>query len=221
MPKQSRSRARRAILAATLAPALAAPAVMLAGAVPAAARATAASAKKHRGVPVKVKSGTLTLTFTATAWSSLSGGSATVGTETIAVTPATVSTTGSFTFPISGGTLNSVTGKGTVRATGGFTISRHLSIAGLFESSSEDSASNPTAVVAATSTLELTSQNFTPPSNVPVIKLNMAHVKVIAGKHSVTISRIPASLTKLGLEFFGGSFKEGETVATVTVAAKG
>ncbi len=144
-----------------------------------------------------------------------------MGTETTATAPATVTPTGSFTFPISGGTLNSVTGKGTVKSTGGFTISRHLSIAGLFESSSEYSASTPTAVLGSTSMLELSSPSFNPPSNVPVIKLNVSHVKVIGTKHAVTLSKIPASPTKLGLDLLGSSFKEGETVATVTIAVKG
>jgi hypothetical protein len=220
VPKPNHTRAGRIALAAALALPLASSAAMVLDASPAAARAHVAAKKKHKGFAVKLKSGTLTIAFTSAAWSSLSGGSATVGTTTTPTPPATSTPAGSFSFPISGGTLNSVSGRGSVSSKGGFTIARHLSIAGFFESSSSASASNPSAALGSSASLVLTSANFTPP-NVALFKLTTTRVKASGSKHAVSLSKIPASLTPAGLQFFGSTFKAGETVATVSIAAKG
>ena len=66
----------------------------------------------------------------------------------------------------------------------------------------------------------LSSANFSP-SKVALFKLATGHVKALGGRHSVTLNKIPASLTPAGLQFFGSIFKAGVTVATVTIAAKG
>lgn len=220
MSKPSHSRARRtAVAAALLLPFTSLPALLI-DASPAAARAHVAAKKKSKGVNVRLKSGTLTLAMTPASWSKISGGSATVGITTTAIEPATISPTGTFTFPIVDGTLNSVTGHGVVSAKGGFTISSHLSIGGLFESSTSATALLPSATFGSTSTLALTSANFTPPT-VALFKLATTHVKVLGSKHAVALNKIPASLTPAGLQFFGSSFKAGETVATVSIAAKG
>ncbi len=219
MPRFHHIHPGRVALAAALTLPLASSAALLIDAAPATARAQIA-AKKKRGVAVKLKSGTLTIAFSTTSWSKISGGSPTVGITTTATEPATASSTGTFTFPISGGTLNSVSGRGTVASKGGFTISSHLSIAGFFESSSSASASNPSASLGSSSTLVLTSSNFTP-SNVALFKLSTTHVKTVGSRHAVSLSKIPASLTPAGLQFFGSSFKAGETVATVSIAGKG
>jgi hypothetical protein len=179
----------------------------------------AAAKKKHRGYTVKVKTGTLTLTFTSVALKSIDSGSATVGTVTTPVAPATSATAGVFTFPLTKGTLNSATGYGTLAAQGGLTIESHLNLAGLFESSSTASAANPSASLGRSSLLSLTSANFTP-STVAFFTLSLAHLKVTGSRHSVTISRIPALLTAPGAQFFGGSFKEKQQIATVTIQAK-
>jgi hypothetical protein len=219
MFKLNHPRARRMALASLLALSFAATATMAVTAAPAAARAQAAK-KKSKGFTVKLKGGTLTIAFTSAAWSSLSGGSADVGTATTPTAPATSTPTGSFSFPISGGTLNSLTGKGSVSAKGGFTIDRHLSLPGLFESSSSASAENPSASLGSSPSLVLSSANFTP-SSVALFKLATTHVKALGNKHGVTLNKIPASLTPAGLQFFGDTFKAGETVATITIAAKG
>ena len=125
-----------------------------------------------------------------------------------------------FSFPITGGTLNSASGQGTVASSGGFTISHHLSVGGLFESSSTVTAESPTASLGKSSSLILNSANFTPP-RVPLFQLSTAHVKVIGSKSAVTLNQIPATLTPAGLQFFGSTFKAGVTVATVTIIAKG
>jgi len=221
MSKLNPIRARHLALASLCALPVASTAAMALTAAPAAARAhVAAKRKKSKGFTVKLKSGTLTIAFSSAAWSSLSGGSAVVGTATTPTAPATSTPTGSFSFPISGGTLNSASGKGTVSAKGGFTIARHLSVGGLFESNSSVSAENPSASLNTSPTMALTSANFKP-STIALFKLSTTHVKAIGSKHAVTLNRIPASLTPAGLQFFGGTFKAGETVATVTIAAKG
>jgi Htaa len=219
MPTPNFALPGRIALAAALSLPLASSAAMVVDASPAAARAHVAAKKKSKGVAVKLKSGTLAIVFTPSSWSRISGGSPTVGTTTTAIAPATGTATGGFSFPISGGTLNSVSGRGSVSSKGGFTIASHLSIAGFFESSSSASASNPSASLGSSATLILTSSNFTPP-NVPLFKLATTHVKAIGSKHAVTLNKIPASLTPAGLQFFGSSFKAGETVATVSIAGK-
>jgi Htaa len=220
MPKLNPIRARRVALASLCALPVASTAAMAVSAAPAVAHAHAAKKKKSKGFAVKLKSGTLTIAFSSASWSKISGGSATVGTTTTAVPPATATPTGSFSFPISGGTLNSVTGRGSVSAKGGITVSSHISIVGFFESTSGASASNPSGSLGSSATLVLTSSNFTPP-NVALFNLLTTHVKALGSKHAVTLNKIPATLTPAGLQFFGSAFKAGETVATVTIVAKG
>jgi hypothetical protein len=180
----------------------------------------AAAAKHHsKGFTVKVKSGTLTLTFTAETLKSIDSGSPTVGTVTTPVAPATAAS-GVFSFPIDKGSLNSLTGHGTFAAQGGFTIESHLSLGGLFESSSSASAANPAATLGRSSTMTLTSANFSP-STVPVFTLGLTHAKVAGNRHQVSITKLPVALTAIGAQFFGSAFKAGEQVATATVLAKG
>jgi Htaa len=179
----------------------------------------ALASTKKKGFTVKVKSGTLTLTLTAQAQSDIDSGSATVGRIATPISPATA-TGAVYSFPISHGTLNSATGHGTVGSSGGLTLESHLSIAGLFESSSSASASNPSASLNRTSMLDLTSANFSPPT-VPMFTLNLAHAKVTGNRHSISIKGIPALLTAAGVQFFGATFKTAQEIATVTIAAKG
>lgn len=216
-------RVRRAVTLTALGLLSVSATAMTVEAAPVAARAQVAKKKrkkKHASFTVKVTGGTMTLAFTAPAWAVIDGGSPTVGTVTSAVAPATATGTGTFTLPIGHGSLNSATGRGTVDATGGLAIESHVSLAGLFESSSSATASNPVALLSSSSQLSLTSANFNP-STVPMFALNIAHVKVVGSRHSVTLSAIPATLTAPGVEFFGSSFQAGEQIATVTIAAKG
>jgi hypothetical protein len=181
----------------------------------------ASSKKKPKGFTVKVKSGTMTLALTSQAWSSInsSAGSA-VGTMTTPVAPATSNSTGTLTFPIDRGSLNSASGNGTVDAQGGLTIESHLSVAGLFSSSSSASAENPVVSLGKTSKVTLTSQNFTPAS-VALFTLNIGKLKPSGSRHAVSFSRLPAILTAPGAQFFGSSFHAGEQIGTVTIQIKG
>ncbi len=226
MSTHRRRSAPRLILAAALSLGLAGTTTLALQAAPAIARAHAAGKKKPKkktpakGFSVKVKSGTVTLAFSSTAWSRISGGSSVVGTQTTPKAPATSTGTGTFTFPIAGGTLNSATGHGTVSASGAITIESHLSIGGLFESSSSATAEAPAVTLGTSSFIFFNSSNFTP-SRVSLLTLSLSHVKAIGSKTAVTLNKIPASLTAAGVQFFGSSFKTGETIATVTIAAKG
>ncbi len=180
----------------------------------------AAPAAGAKGFTVKAKSGTITLSFSAEALKTIDSGSSTVGTITTPIAPATDAVPGTFVFPISHGTLNSASGKGSVSAHGGLQIESHLKLSGLLESTTSASASNPSAVIGGSSTLSLTSPNFTP-STVALFTLGTAHPKVSGSRHAVTVSRVPAHLTAAGAQFFGGSFKAGQQIATLTIQAKG
>jgi hypothetical protein len=183
--------------------------------------ASGAEAKKSKGFTVKAKSGTMTLTFSSQAWTRINSSTgSTVGTATTPVAPATASSTGVFTFPITHGSLNSASGRGTVNAQGGLMIESHLSLGGFFNSSSSASASSAVVSLGATSKVTMTSANFTPPS-VPMLALNLGKGKRTGSRHAVSLSKIPATLTAPGAQFFGSSFHAGEQIATVTIQIKG
>jgi Htaa protein len=175
--------------------------------------------KKPKGHTIKVKSGSVTLTFSSSAWSRIntSTGSA-VGKSTTPVSPATATSTGAFTFPVGGGSINSSTGHGTVDATGGITIESRLSVSGLFSSSSSATATSPTAMLGKSANLTFTSSSFTPPT-VALLELVTRGVKVASTSRSVTLSNVKATLTAAGAQFFGSSFKTGEQIGTVTIQA--
>jgi hypothetical protein len=219
---RARTRTQRA-LTAILAAALCL-SILAVGAATSSADASArqaSSKKKSKGFTVKVKSGTMTLVLSSQAWSSInsSAGSA-VGTMTTPIAPATSNSTGTLTFPINRGSLNTASGKGTVDAQGGLTIESHLTVAGLFSSSSSASAENPVVSLGKTSEVTLTSQNFTPAS-VALLTLNIGRIKPSGSRHAVSFSKIPAILTAPGAQFFGSSFHAGEQIGTVTIQIKG
>ena len=208
----ARSRARRAIAAA-----IAAALCLVVAAAPA-----GAAKRKPRAYTVKATSGALKLTFTPKVWSSLNTSTGTsAGKNASAVTPATVTAPGTLSFPITMGSLNSVTGRGSVAATGGLTIESHLSFAGLFTSSSSSSVNSPVAVLGATSKVTVSSPNLIPSSGVSLFRLNTFRMKVTGGRHSVSLTRIPAKLTAAGALFFGAGFSAGEPVGAVTIQIKG
>lgn len=181
--------------------------------------APAGASAKTKGYTVKAASGTLAITFTPTIWASLnsSEGKA-LGKSATALTPATATPAGVLTFPITHGSLNSATGRGKVSARGGLMLESHINL-GIFESSSSASAAEPVVSIGATSTITMTSANFTPPS-VPLITLRTAHVKAVGGRHAVSLSKIPATLTQAGAEFFGSAFTVGEQIGTATVVIR-
>lgn len=184
--------------------------------------AASAAAKKPKAYTVKAASGTLTITWVAKVWSSLNSSlGSTVGTKTTAVAPAAETASGVLTFPITDGSLNSVTGRGTLNASGGIATESHLSVGGLFESSSSASVSSPVITIASASKITITSSNFTPPTGVPLFTLNTAHVKAVGSKHSVTLSKIPAEITALGADAFGSGLQANEVIGTATIQIKG
>jgi hypothetical protein len=193
----------------------------LAGASGASAQ-TAHTASAKQGFAVKVKSGTITLTLSATALATIDRGSATLGSHLSVIAPATEATPGSFRFPISKGTLNSVTAHGSVSAKGGLMSESHLDVGGLLEQSSTATGTAPALVIASSARLSITSPNFTP-STVAIINLSLKHAKVRSTRHSVTISKISATLSSTGAQFFLNSavLKAGSQLGTVTIQAKG
>jgi len=217
---RTRARAQRAAIG-TLAAILSLSILAVGAEATAAATIAHQSAKKSKGFTVKAKSGTMTLTFSSQAWTRINGSTgSTVGTATTPVAPATANATGAFTFPITHGSLNSASGRGTVNAQGGLMIESHLSLGGFFNSSSSASASSPVVSLGTTSKVTMTSANFTPPS-VPMLALNLSKGKRTGSRHAVSLSKIPATLTAPGAQFFGSSFRAGEQIATVTIQIKG
>jgi Htaa len=220
-PRARRRRTPTGIVAAMLCLSIFAFGVASSPAFASVAQAGAKKKKKKKAFTIKLTGGTATLTFTTQAWSDLnSSAGSTVGTMTTPLAPATSSSPGVLTFPVSGGSLNSSTGHGTVDAQGGFTIESHLSVAGLFSSSSSATAENPVLSLGTTSELTMSSQNFTPPS-VPLFTLSLGKLRPTASHHAITIAKVPALLTTAGTELFGSSFHAGEAIATVSIQATG
>jgi hypothetical protein len=211
------TRARRAltsVLLATLTIAAAGSAVS--------AAAASAAAHKPKAYTVKATSGTLTITWSSKVWSSLNSSlGSTIGTKTTAVAPAAETASGVITFPITHGSLNSATGRGTLDANGGISTESHLDVGGLFESSSSASVSSPVITIASASKVTITSSNFTPPTGVTLFTLNTAHVKAVGSKHSVTLSKIPTEITALGVDAFGSGLQANEVIGTATIQIKG
>jgi hypothetical protein len=182
---------------------------------------TATAAKRPKGFTMKVSSGTLALTLSAATWSAInSGARSTVGTTTTVLAPARSEGGSTLTFPITRGTINSITGHGLLSARGGLKIESRLSMPGLFASSSSASAGSPVLSLGSSSKLMLTSPNFTP-STIPLFTLSTAHLRAIGSRHALSLKAIPASLTASGAQFFGGSFKAGQPIGSVTVQVKG
>jgi hypothetical protein len=187
-----------------------------------AAAPAAAAKKKPRAYTVKATSGALTLTFTAKVWATLNSSAGTsAGKNASAAAPATVTAPGDLSFPITLGSLNSVTGRGSVSASGGLTIESHLSFGGLFTSSSSSSVNSPVASLGATSKVTVSSPSLIPSSGVSLFRLNTFHMKVVGSRHSVSLTKIPAKLTAAGALFFGPGFAAGQQVGAITIQIKG
>jgi hypothetical protein len=236
MPRARRS-ARSHLALALLAVALCTPAP--AAATTAAGRsAQTAAERRHRGeqtrrkkgrrgrkrLAIAVKRGSMTLTFTSGAWSKLSAGSAggplSPQTSTTPIAPATASAN-VFTFPITGGSLNSRSGQGTVTASGGVSIASGGTNP-YFASSTSGSVNNPVVAIGALSTVTVTSEDFSPPS-VTLLGLGTSHLKPSAHGDAITISGIPATVALAGQQFFGiaGAFNVGEALGTLAIHATG
>jgi hypothetical protein len=169
-----------------------------------------------------IRGGSITLTFTATAWSKLNrsstGNGLSSSTSATPIAPATASGT-SFTFPITGGSLNRVSGRGSLTASGGIEISS-TGTSSFLTTSTSGSAANPLVALGATSTVTVTSENFTPPT-VTLLGLALAGVRPYAKGNELLISDIPATVTTAAQQLFGiaGSFNVGEEIGTLTIRA--
>jgi hypothetical protein len=189
----------------------------------AAVSATAPSVHAARRHTLTVARGSMTLAFTSSAWSRLSGsagGTAGSDTSAVPIAPATESAS-TFTFPISGGSLSTASGRGTVTASGGISVASSGTNS-FFTSSASASASNPVAVLGVRSRLTVTSESFSPPT-VVLLRLGNGVVKSSSRRRAMTISDIPATVTTASQQLFGiaGSFSVGEQIGTVTIRASG
>jgi len=173
-----------------------------------------------QGHATTITGGSLTLTFTSAAWAKLDHSLGSTFTDTtMPVEPATA-TSGTFTFPLTGGSLNSATGYGDVMASGGITVTSTTSLGVLGSSGSNASATSPVVAIGSTSTVTMTSEQFSPPA-VPLFELNTSAVTPAVASGTVTLSNVPVTLTSAGEQFFSivGSFSSGEQVGTLTIDA--
>jgi hypothetical protein len=173
------------------------------------------------GHPITLTGGDVWLTFTASAWAQLTHsttGNFSSSASTTPVAPAT-STGSLFAFPITSGSLNSATGAGTVKASGGITISTTGNDI-LFSSSSSGAVNNPVVTLGTVSNLMMTSENFTPPT-VTLLNLNTSGVKPAVTPTGISLTGILATLVSAGQQFFSlaGTFKIGEELGTITINA--
>jgi hypothetical protein len=194
--------------------------------VPTATAAAAHSSKKSKGHKKKKKkavkkapnatvtAGTETLTFNATAAQALEKAKV----STTVVSPATGALSSGFVFPIAGGTLNPVTGLGSITTTGGITFATSFSVPGLFSSESNATAAEPALKLSSASTLSLTSAQVSPPT-FPFATVKGVHPSSHAG--AIALLNMPVSLTSTGAQFLGqfatGAFTAGEAIGTITV----
>lgn len=179
--------------------------------------------KPTGGHAITITGGSATLTFTSAAWAKLDHSVGTTFTDTTTpVAPATEAPSGTFTFPLIGGSLNSATGYGSVTASGGFTLTSTTNLGVLGSSGSSATASSPVVAIGSSSTLTVTSEQFTPPT-VPLFELKTSAITPAVTSGAVTISNVPVTLTSAGEQFFGilGQFTSGEQVATLTIDATG
>lgn len=164
---------------------------------------------------VKVTGGTETLTFSTQAVQALEKANVTVA----AVSPATGALASGFAFPLAGGTLNPATGFGSLTTTGALTFSTGVGIPG-FSFGREATVAEPFLSLYSVSTLNLSSQQATPPKfSFATVALKGVHPHVDGSTIMLTNLRI--SLTSSGArflnEFAASAFKTGETVGSVTV----
>src|SRR5208282_1465831 len=112
-----------------------------------------------QGHAITITGGSLKLTFTAAAWAKLDHSVGSTFTDTTTpVEPATASSSGTFTFPLTGGSLNSATGYGDLMASGGIKVTSTTSL-GLFGSSgSSATATSPVVAIGSSSTVTVTSE---------------------------------------------------------------
>src|SRR5271155_1184591 len=128
------------------------------------------------GHAITITGGSLTLTFTSAAWAKLDHSVGTTFTDTTTpVEPATATSSGTFTLPLTGGSLNSATGYGDVMASGGITVTSTTSLGLLGSSGSSATATSPVVAIGSSSTVTVTSEQFSPPT-VPLFALTTSAI---------------------------------------------
>jgi len=174
-----------------------------------------------KGHAITITGGSVTLAFTSAAWSKLDHSLGSTFTDTTTpVEPATATSTGTFTFPVTGGSLNSATGQGSVKASGGITVTSSTNLGALGSSGNTATATNPVVAIGSSSTVTMTSEQFSP-STVPLFDLKTGSIKPAVTGGTVTLSGIPVMLTSPGEQLFStvGSFTTTEEIGTLTIAA--
>ncbi len=179
------------------------------------------ASKKPAGKKVAnatITGGSETLTFNATTAGTLEKAKVSI----TVVSPATGALATGFVFPLSAGTLNSVTGLGSVTGTGGIEFATSFSVAGLFSTETNATISEPALALNSTPTLSLTSQQANPPT-FPFGTASLKGVRPVSHAGTITLSNLPVSLTSTGAQFFNqfasGAFTAGEAAGTLTVQA--
>jgi hypothetical protein len=225
MIREIRTRALTAF--AVLLAALGATAMLCAPTIAAASNVHAQiSKKKHKKskkkktpkktASVKITAGTETLTFNTQTVQALEKAKVSVA----AVSPATGALASGFVFPLAGGTLNSSSVVGSLKTTGGITLSTSFSVAGLFSGGSEATISEPALALGSSSTLSFTSQQASPPT-FPFATIALKGVHPAVSGAAITLTNLPLALTATGVQFLGefasGAFTTGEVVGGVTV----
>lgn len=171
--------------------------------------------KKAKPTELMVRTGSLTLTFAAPLWSLLAN-------KVSAVPPATLSSAGTLTFPLTGGSLSKAGLQGTLHASGKITSKLHEEYG---EGVIVGEATNPIVSLGKTSTLtvrESTLSEAAPVSYGPVLFLDlvMTDIKPAVRGHDVVIRNIPAKLTLGGADFFGDAdpFTIGTEIGTLALS---
>lgn len=190
---------------------------LCAGAAPA-----SAARKRAKAYTVNATSGAITVTFSPAVWAALNSSTGTSsGRNVTPLAPATVPSPGTLRFPVARGSLNSLTGRGSVSASGGLAIESHLSFGGLLTSSAASSVMSPVASLGASSNVTVDAPNMIPPRSVALFRLNTFHMRVAGGRHAVSLSKIPVRLAAAGALFLGPGFSLGQEIGTITIQIKG
>ena len=166
--------------------------------MPASVSGHTSSRGKATPTELTVTTGSLAFTYAASLWSLLAS-------KVSAVPPAKLNSSGTITFPLTGGSLSKAGLQGTLQASGGMTSKLHEEYG---EGVIVGEATNPIVSLGKTSTLivrESSLSELAPVRYGPVLFLNLAlsDIKPLVRGHHVVIRNIPATLTLGGADFFG------------------
>lgn len=168
---------------------------------------------------VKLTGGTATIALTSSGASALEAAKVTLS----AATPATTPSATQVSLPITGGTLAPSTGEGTIDLGGGFTFLGPVVNLYFFTSQSAVSLESPVVIkLAGASGSSLSANVGSPPVDAAFFTLKPGKASSAAG--TVTVTGIAASLDSaaaevMGKAFSGTTFKTGEELASIAIAA--